>query len=150
MLNDEICKLRNKLNESIVTGKDYSIIYQLSLELDELIAEYYKQNVKFNPKRVLKELVRALFIVVLHIKIYKKRENIDVSTFSRFYYGGDTRIRTGDQSFADSCLTTWLCRHIKYLEQVVGIGPANQPWQGCILPLNYTCVKDFIIISKYL
>ncbi len=52
MLNDEICKLRNKLNESIVTGKDYSIIYQLSLELDELIAEYYKQNVKFNPKRV--------------------------------------------------------------------------------------------------
>ena len=52
MLNDEICKLRNKLNESIVTGKDYSIIYQLSLELDELIAEYYKQNVKFNQKRV--------------------------------------------------------------------------------------------------
>ena len=52
MINDEICKLRNKLNESIVTGKDYSIIYQLSLELDELIAEYYKQNVKFNPKRV--------------------------------------------------------------------------------------------------
>ena len=52
MLNDEICKLRNKLNESIVTGKDYSIIYQLSLELDEMIAEYYKQNVKFNPKRV--------------------------------------------------------------------------------------------------
>ena len=52
MLNDEICKLRNKLNESIVTGKDYSIIYQLSLELDELIAEYYKQNEKFNPKRV--------------------------------------------------------------------------------------------------
>ncbi len=52
MLNDEICKLRNKLNESIVTGKDYSIIYQLSLELDELIAKYYKQNVKFNPKRV--------------------------------------------------------------------------------------------------
>ena len=56
MLNDEICKLREELNESIktsiVTGKDYSIIYQLSLELDELIAEYYKQNVKFNPKRV--------------------------------------------------------------------------------------------------
>ena len=44
MLNDEICKLRNKLNESIVTGKDYSIIYQLSLELDELIAEQYIQS----------------------------------------------------------------------------------------------------------
>ena len=44
MLNEEICKLRNKLNESIVTGKDYSIIYQLSIELDELIAEYYRRN----------------------------------------------------------------------------------------------------------
>ena len=39
MLNDEICRLRDKLNESIVTGKDYSIIYQLSIELDELIAK---------------------------------------------------------------------------------------------------------------
>ena len=46
MLNEEICKLRNKLNESIVTGKDYSIIYQLSIELDELIAEYYRRNKK--------------------------------------------------------------------------------------------------------
>ena len=46
MLNEEICKLRNKLNESIITGKDYSIIYQLSIELDELIAEYYRRNKK--------------------------------------------------------------------------------------------------------
>lgn len=42
MLNDEICKLRNKLNESIVSGQDYSVVYQLSIELDELIAEYYR------------------------------------------------------------------------------------------------------------
>lgn len=42
MLNDEICKLRNRLNESIVTGEDYSVIYQLSIELDELIAQYYR------------------------------------------------------------------------------------------------------------
>lgn len=46
MLNDEICKLRDKLNESIVTGQDYSIIYQLSIELDELIAKYYRKNKK--------------------------------------------------------------------------------------------------------
>ena len=38
--------IRNKINESIVTGKDYSIIYQLSIELDELIAEYYRRNKK--------------------------------------------------------------------------------------------------------
>ena len=44
MLNDEICRLRNKLNESIVSGQDYDIIYQLSIELDELIAEYYRNS----------------------------------------------------------------------------------------------------------
>lgn len=42
MLNEEICKLRNRLNESIVSGEDYSVVYQLSIELDELIAEYYR------------------------------------------------------------------------------------------------------------
>ena len=42
MLNDEICKLRDKLNESIVTEQDYSVSYKLSVELDELIAEYYR------------------------------------------------------------------------------------------------------------
>ncbi len=44
MLNDEICKLRNRLNESIVSGEDYNIVYQLSIELDELIAEYYRMS----------------------------------------------------------------------------------------------------------
>ena len=46
MLNEEICRLRDKLNVCIVTGQDYSVIYQLSIELDELIAEYYRQNKK--------------------------------------------------------------------------------------------------------
>ena len=46
MLNDEICKLRNKLNKSIEQGDDYSIIYKLSIELDELIAQYYKNTKK--------------------------------------------------------------------------------------------------------
>ena len=44
MLNDEICKKREELNSSIEQGKDYSIIYKLSVELDELIARYYKEN----------------------------------------------------------------------------------------------------------
>ena len=46
MLNDEICKLRDKLNKSIEKGEDYSKIYQLSIELDELIAKYYTNNNK--------------------------------------------------------------------------------------------------------
>lgn len=43
MLNEEICKLRDKLNKSIEQGEDYSVIYKLSTELDELIAQYYKE-----------------------------------------------------------------------------------------------------------
>lgn len=43
MLIDEICKLRDKLNKSILT-EDYEVTYELSIKLDELIAQYYKQN----------------------------------------------------------------------------------------------------------
>lgn len=50
MLNDEICKKRDELNNSIISGKDYSIIYKLSVELDELIAKYYKKNENSNKK----------------------------------------------------------------------------------------------------
>ena len=42
MLNDEICKLRDKLNKSIEQGDDYSNTYKISVELDELIAKYYR------------------------------------------------------------------------------------------------------------
>ena len=42
MLNDKICELRDKLNESIERGEDYSYTYELSIALDELIAEYYR------------------------------------------------------------------------------------------------------------
>ena len=44
MLNDDICKKREELNKSILDGKEYEIIYKLSVELDELIAKYYKME----------------------------------------------------------------------------------------------------------
>ena len=44
MLNEEICKLRDKLNKSIEDGEDYDVILKISVELDELIAEYYKRK----------------------------------------------------------------------------------------------------------
>ena len=46
MLNDEICRLRDKLNNIISDGKDYSIIYAISVELDELIAKFYREKIK--------------------------------------------------------------------------------------------------------
>ena len=44
MLNDEICKVRDKLNKSIEEGKEYDEIYKISVELDELIAKYYRKE----------------------------------------------------------------------------------------------------------
>ena len=44
MLNDEICKLREKLNKSIEENANYEEIYKISVEMDELIAKFY--NVK--------------------------------------------------------------------------------------------------------
>lgn len=51
MLNDEICKLREKLNESIITGADYTVTYKLSIELDELIAKYYRKITNMEPQK---------------------------------------------------------------------------------------------------
>ena len=53
MLNDEICKLRDKLNKSIEQGDDYSITYKLSVELDELIAKYYQNKKEENAESVI-------------------------------------------------------------------------------------------------
>lgn len=44
MLNDEICKKRDELNESIKNNDDYNKIYKLSVELDELIVRYYMEK----------------------------------------------------------------------------------------------------------
>lgn len=46
MLNEKICKKRDELNKSIEDKKEYAEIYRLSVELDELIAEYYGLNKK--------------------------------------------------------------------------------------------------------
>ena len=59
MLNDEICKLRDKLNRSIEQGDDYKITYKLSIELDDLIAKYYetKKNKNENENEKKKKKV---------------------------------------------------------------------------------------------
>lgn len=46
MINEKICKLRKKLDESIKRKKDYQIIYKLSIELDILITEYYNLKLR--------------------------------------------------------------------------------------------------------
>lgn len=45
-IDEEICKLREELNQSIIDEKDYNIIYKISIELDELITQYYASNME--------------------------------------------------------------------------------------------------------
>ncbi len=45
-LNDEISVLRDKLNKSVLDNDNYEVVYSLSVELDELIALYYRQTEK--------------------------------------------------------------------------------------------------------
>ena len=58
MLNDEICKLREELNNSIISGQDYKKTYKLSTELDRLIAEYYKIKFVSQSKRKVKDNIK--------------------------------------------------------------------------------------------
>ncbi len=46
MLNEEICKTRDRLNKSIENNLDYNIIYKISVELDILIAKFYNEKIK--------------------------------------------------------------------------------------------------------
>jgi len=46
MINKQILKLREELNNSIINGADYEIVYKLSVELDELITKYYSDEIE--------------------------------------------------------------------------------------------------------
>ena len=44
MLEDEIQRKRKELNESIENHRKYEDVYRLSVELDDLITEFYKES----------------------------------------------------------------------------------------------------------
>ena len=44
MLEDEIQRKRKELNESIENKQEYEDVYRLSVELDELITEFYRKS----------------------------------------------------------------------------------------------------------
>ncbi len=46
MLKDLISQKRDELNKSIEDGQAYDVTYQISVELDELIAQYYREATK--------------------------------------------------------------------------------------------------------
>ena len=44
---EKINELREKLNKSIENNEEYSKIYDLSVQLDKLIEQYYQKNSVF-------------------------------------------------------------------------------------------------------
>ena len=46
MIDEKILELRRKLDESITEEKNYDVIYKISVELDELITDYYSKELK--------------------------------------------------------------------------------------------------------
>ena len=59
MLNEEICKLREELNNSIINGEDYEKTLKISVELDQLIAKYYSIEIKRNKQTKKKKELLA-------------------------------------------------------------------------------------------
>lgn len=66
MLEQEIQRKREELNESIENHKEYEDVYRLSVELDDLIDEFYKKSQeKEKTKNILKSrkgLKKILYI----------------------------------------------------------------------------------------
>lgn len=55
MIEDKIQRKRKQLNESIENKQKYEDVYKLSVELDELITEFYKEaKKKEETKRILR------------------------------------------------------------------------------------------------
>ena len=64
MLDDKICKKREELNKSIEMKQDYSITYKLSVELDELITEYYREYIVSRKIEETKEKSNKIFVSI--------------------------------------------------------------------------------------
>lgn len=66
MLEEKIQKKRKQLNESIEKNGKYEDVYRLSVELDDLIAEFYKEaKEKRRAKNIIKKrdkLRKVLYI----------------------------------------------------------------------------------------
>lgn len=62
MLEEKISQKRKELDESLKKENDYSTTYKLSVELDELIAEFYKKT-KENKLETKERKKKVLYMV---------------------------------------------------------------------------------------
>lgn len=62
MLEEKISQKRKELDESLQKGQNYETTYKLSVELDELIAEFYQKASKRDEENRTKKK-RVLYMV---------------------------------------------------------------------------------------
>ena len=67
MLEDKIKRKREELNESIEKHQKYEDVYKLSVELDDLITEFYKESEEKRRQKCLfrkrKQFRKILYLV---------------------------------------------------------------------------------------
>lgn len=65
MLEEKIQRKREELNESLEQHKEYEDVYRLSVELDDLITEFYKEAEKKKNNKALfgkRKIKKILYI----------------------------------------------------------------------------------------
>ena len=138
MLNDEICKLRDKLNKSIEQGNDYNETYKLSVELDELIAKYYKElgyaideEGWFHVK--VEHLTKGS-----HVKVLKKCDYCgEISEVSYKDY-----LKNHDEILGDSCHKCENNKYIKTMQERYGVNNSTEI-------LNFESKRKRTMLQRY-
>ena len=62
MLEEEIKRKRKQLNESLEKNDNYKDVYKLSVELDDLITEFYKDSKEKRRLKSIKKQNKILYI----------------------------------------------------------------------------------------
>lgn len=62
MLEEEIKRKRKQLNESLEKNDNYKDVYKLSVELDDLITEFYKDSKEKRRIKNIKKQNKILYI----------------------------------------------------------------------------------------
>gem|GEM_PF-3162492 len=92
---------------------EYSHALRLKSELFDLRAANAN---RFRRTKIIKTIKPPSAVPVLHNRMAPPNKSPHPVGW-RLLFGGATRNRTGDEGFADLCLTAWLWRHILSLEK---------------------------------
>lgn len=97
---------------------------------------------------------QALSFVFRRLYPVCHRKSLPPVFWQQAFVGGTTRNRTGDEGFADLCLTAWLWCHKPDKKSWLWSGrrdsdPRHLPWQGNALPLSHSRMSFYQRVIVY-